>query len=123
MWVPFDIDLVEHDYVFALAGMMDSSPVEAAGYVALLVSYGLTLPNDVGCVDDVTDKAIEKACCWMGERGELVRAFCVSGILQGSRDDDAHPLTICPALWQLLASKALKQREKWRKDKRNQRSN
>ena len=122
LWVPYGPGLVDHDYSLTLAGELGISPVEAAGYIALLVARALRLQNDIGLVDDLTDRAIEKACYWTGERGALVKAFCRAGVLQGVRDDDTHPLTICPEIWKLLADRILRNRSKWRRDKRNQRN-
>ena len=121
MWVEYSVDLLENDYVYSLAGTMDITQVEAAGYVALLVAFALKHGDDGGQVDYLTDKAIEKACYWTGERGALVKAFCESGVFRGDREDDKNPLTITPDVWNALAGRALKQRSEWRKRQQTRR--
>ena len=123
MWVKYSTDLVEDDYSFNLAcSLQTESRVEAAGFISLLVAFALVKGDDTGQVDHLTDKAIEQGCYWHGARGELVKAFCDSGVLVGSRDDDTSPLTVAPALWATLAGPVLKGREEARKRKKEQRN-
>ena len=121
MWVEYSADLLENDYTYSLAGVLNTSQVEAAGYIALVVSFALKVGDDAGQVDHLTDKAIEKACYWTGKRGDLVGAFCASGIFRGNREDDNNPLTIAPDVWNTLAGRALKQRFEWRKRQKTKR--
>jgi len=122
-WVEYGRHLLELDEVYSLAGVLCVSQVESAGYIALLVALGLADADDDGQVWHLTDKAIEKACYWPGERGELVKAFVESGVLIGDRDSDENPLRIAPGLWDDLAGKTLKERIQARERKRKQRNN
>ena len=121
MWVEYSDSLLENDYTYSLAGTLNITQVEAGGYIALLVAFALKVGDDTGQVDHLTDKAIEKACYWTGKRGDLVKAFCASGVFRGDRDDDNNPLTITPDVWNALAGRALKQRLEWRKRQQNRR--
>lgn len=120
-WVKFGNAFVERDEVYSLAGCMGGSLVEAAGYIALVVAYALAVGDDDGCVDDLTDKAIERACFWYGERGALVEHFITSGIFCGDRNSDTNPLRIAPALWADVAADTIRKRADARQRKRNQR--
>lgn len=121
-WVEYGRRLLELDEVYSLAGTLNITQVEAAGYIALVVALGLADADDDGQVDHLTDKAIEKACYWTGERGALVAAFVESGVLCGDRDSDDSPLRISPGLWDVLAGKTLKQRIQARKRKQDERN-
>jgi hypothetical protein len=121
-WVEYGRRLLERDEVYSLAGALYVSQVEAAGYIALLVALGLAEADDDGQVWHLTDKAIEMACYWTGERGALVAAFVACGILVGDRDSDDNPLRIMPGLWDDLAGKTLKQRILARKRKQLERN-
>lgn len=121
-WVEYGRHLLELDEVYSLAGVLCVSQVEAAGYIALVVALGLADADDDGQVWHLTDKAIEKACYWTGERGALVTAFVESGVLFGDRDSDENPLRIAPGLWDDLAGKTLKERIQARERKRKQRN-
>lgn len=121
-WVEYGRRLLELDEVYSLAGTLNITQVEAAGYIALVVALGLADADDDGQVDHLTDKAIEKACYWTGERGALVAAFVESGVLYGDRDSDDSPLRISPGLWDVLAGKTLKQRIQARKRKQDERN-
>ena len=100
---------------------MGISQVEAAGYIALVVAYGLCKADDDGQINDLTDRAIEKACYWMGERGALIAAFIQSGVFYGERDNDDDPLRISPRLWDELAGDTMKKRLQERKRKQQER--
>lgn len=110
------------DAVLILAGGMEIPQVEAAGYIALVVSFAIEKAYDNGIVDHLTDKAIERACFWGGNKGELVQAFTEFGIFVGERDSDENPLRIEPGLWEALAGKVIKQRIDSRRRKEKQRS-
>lgn len=121
-WVEYGRRLLELDEVYSLAGTLDVSQVESAGYIALLVALGLAEADDDGQVWHLTDKAIEMACYWTRERGTLVAAFVASGVLVGDRDSDDNLLRIAPGLWNDLAGKTLKQRIQARKRKQLERN-
>ena len=94
---------------------MGISQVEAAGYIALLVALGISKGDDEGQIDFLTTKAIEQACYWPGERGQLLKAFLACNVLSGERDSDTNPLHISAALWNTIAGKAIKNRKDARK--------
>lgn len=121
-WVKFGRELLELDEVYSLAGCMEISQVEAAGYIALLVAFALAHADDDGQIDHLTDKTIETGCYWDGERGELVAAFTSSGVLTGQRDSDSDPLAIAPSVWAALAGKAIAERAAARKRKAEERA-
>lgn len=114
-WVAFGPEVMELDVVLCLAGRMGISRVEAAGYVALAVAYGIARGEDDGVIWHLTDKAIEDACYWDGPRGELVQGLTDSYVFVGDREDDNNKLRIEPGLWQMLAGKAIQGRERKRK--------
>ena len=120
-WVPFGPEVLELDAVLSLAGSMGISRVEAAGYVALAVAYGIAKADDDGRIDHLTDKAIETACYWDGPRGALVREFVRAYVFTGDRETDDNPLRIEPSLWVALAGKAMKGREASRITSKNNR--
>ena len=121
-FVRFGATLLELDEVYSLAGSMGVSQVEAGGYIALVVALGIARADDNGIIDDLTTRAIEKACYWDGERGELLEHFLTCNVLAGERDNDTNPLRISPALWSTLAGAAVKQRKAARERKRNERA-
>lgn len=120
-YVRYGSQLLELDEVYSLAGHMCISQVEAGGYIALVVALGIARANDDGNIDDLTTKAIEAACYWTGERGQLLDSFLACGVLTGERDSDTNPLRISPALWVTVAGSAIKQRKDARERKRRQR--
>ena len=122
VWLRFNKALIENDYVLSLAGCMSCSQVEAAGYVALVVAFGLSFADDNGTIDHLTDHSIERACYWDGEPGELIRLFTESGIFVGERDSDTNPLAISPDVWHGLGGEVLAGREAARKRKAEQRA-
>lgn len=122
-WVKFGKELLELDAVYCLAGSLSISQVEAAGYIALVVAFAIAQADDEGQIDHLTDKAIETACYWPGERGELVKAFTDNGVFSGQRDSDSEPLQIAPDLWAKLAGKTIEDRKAARKRKAKQRAN
>lgn len=122
-WVRFGRELMELDAVYVLAGSMGISQVEAAGYIALAVSFAIASGDDDGQVDHMTDKAIENACYWTGERGALVAAFTANGVFSGERDSDTNPLSIEPGLWRAVAGKAIDERKAARERKAKERAN
>ena len=122
-FVKFKQSLSDVDEVKSLAACMGISRAEAMAYVALLVAMGVKRATDDGQIDFLTDKCIEDACVWEGERGELVAAFIASGVCMGERYSDTNPLYISPVLWEMLASETIKKREAARIRKRNERAN
>lgn len=120
-WAPFGPVLLEYDCVYSLAGSLQISQVEAAGFVALVIAFAIANADDYGRIDDFTDKAIESACYWSGERGELVKAFAANGVLEGERDSDDKPLRIETGLWATVAWGAIKKRIEARNRKRKER--
>ena len=122
-WVAFGPSVLELDAVLCLAGSLGVSQVEAAGYVALVVAYGIAMADDDGRIDHLTDKAIEQACYWEGERGCLVEHFIASNVLAGDRESDTSPLRIEPSLWDALAGKAMRGRETSRRTSQKNRDN
>lgn len=113
-WVKFGAELCELDAVYSLAGSMAISQVEAAGYIALAVAFAIAAGDDDGQIDHLTDKAIERACYWTGERGALVTAFIENGVLSGRRDSDTKPLSIEPGLWETLGGESIRKRKQSR---------
>lgn len=122
-WVPFGPKLLELDAVYVLAGHMQISQVESAGYIALVIAFAIANADDDGQIDFLTDKAIESACFWTGERGALVTAFSKCGIFSGKRDSDENPLSIDPGLWRTVAGRAIDERKAARKRKAKERRN
>lgn len=122
-WVKFGTELLELDAVYALAGSMGISQVEAAGYIALVVAFAIANADDDGQIDYLTDKAIEKACYWTGERGALIDAFTQNGVFEGERDSDNNPLSIERGLWRAVAGKTIDERKAARKRKAKERAN
>lgn len=122
-WCEYGRRLLEFDEVHSLAGRLETSQVEAAGFIALLVALGLAEADDDGQVWHLTDKAIERACYWTGERGALVAAFIACGVLVGDRESDDRPLRISPTIWDDLAGETMKQRVQARARKRKERAN
>ena len=120
-YVEFNLLLVDRDETLSLAGSMGISRVEAAGYIGLLVAFGLKYADDDGQVDIFSDKAIEDGCAWDGQRGELLKAFMLSGVLVGERDSSSNPIHVAPDLWAALAGKSIKARADARRRKQNQR--
>jgi hypothetical protein len=122
-WVKFGPQLLELNAVSALAKSMSITQVEAGGYIALVVAYAIANADDDGNIDHLTDKSIETACYWTGERGELVRAFTENGVFSGERDSDLQPLSIEPELWRTVAGKTIDERRAARKRKAKERAN
>lgn len=120
-WVRYGRELLELDAVYSLAGSMGISQVEAAGYIALVVAFAIANADDDGQIDHLTDKAIETACYWQGERGALVEMFRYAGVLSGERDSDTEPLAIEPSLWVAVAGKTIEERKNARKRKQKER--
>ena len=102
-------------YIRNLAEVMSISTVEAGAYIALLLAYGFGFADDNGIVDHLTDKSIERACMWEGERGALIQCFQAAGVLTGDREDDDNPLQINDWLWVSYGAKVVKGREDARK--------
>lgn len=113
-WVAFGPAVMELDVVLSLAGTLGVSRVEAAGYIALAVAYGISKAEDDGVIWHLTDRAIENACYWDGPRGTLVKSLTDCYVFVGDREDDDNPLRIEPSLWQMLAGKAIKERQRKR---------
>lgn len=113
---------MELNEVGALAENLSISPVEAAGYIALVCSFAIKYADDYGQIDFLTDKAIETACYWQGQRGELIKAFCASGVCVGCRDSDDDPLSIASGLWSSVAGETIVKRIKARERKQKERS-
>ena len=101
---------------------MGISQVEAAGYVALLVAFAIAHADDDGQIDHLTDKTIETACYWTGERGALMNMFSISGVFSGERDSDEKPLSIERDLWRAVAGKTIDERNAARKRKAKERA-
>lgn len=121
-WVKFGTELLELDAVYSLAGSTGMSQVEAAGYIALVVAFAIANADDEGVIDHMTDKAIETACYWTGERGTLVAAFLDAGVFDGERDSDVKPLCIEAGLWRSIAGKTIEERKAARKRKQKERA-
>ena len=102
-WVKFTIELVQRDETICLAAALGTRPAEAAAYIALLICLGLEKADDYGRIDHLTVKYIESSCAWTGERGALLHAFGVAGVVTGQHENDENPLTIAPATWELAA--------------------
>ncbi len=108
----FNVDFVQMDCVARLADCMQVSRMEAAGYIALLVAFGIKRADIHGNINDFTPRTIENACLWPSERrGELVCAFQTVGILRGELDSDDFPLTIASELWDAQAAATAMSRE------------
>ena len=110
-FAPYGPELIKCDEVKALAYLLEVRPVEAAGYVALVVAMGIAEADDFGLIDHLTDKTIEAACAWDGERGALVNAMCAAGVLSGERDSDTRPLRIASGLWDAMAGAVVRKRQ------------
>jgi hypothetical protein len=122
-WVKFGQELVQRDEVYSLAGCLGISIVEGAGYIALLCAMGEAQADDDGTIDHLTTKAIEDGCCWPpARRGELLEAFCESGVIQGERDSNTNPIHISPVLWDELAGDCIKRRVENRRRQQEKRA-
>lgn len=121
-WVKFGTEFLELDAVYSLAGTLDVSQVEAAGYIALLIAFAIAHADDDGQIDHLTDKTIETACYWTGERGALMECFTLAGVLSGERDSDDEPLAIERGLWRAVAGKTIDERNAARKRKAKERA-
>ena len=121
-YVIFGPSLLELDEVLQLACHMGISQVEAGGYIALVVALGIGQGDDEGQIDFLTTKAIEQACYWGGERGQLLNAFLACDVLSGERDSDTNPIRISTALWKTIAGPAIKKRIEARNRKRRERA-
>ena len=121
-WVKFGLDLLQFDEVQELAHVLCVSRVEAAGYIALAVAMGMSMADDDGIIDHLSDKAIEDACGWEGMRGELINAFLKAGVFDGERDSDTNPMYIARSLWIEMAGDAIKKRTDSRKRQANKRA-
>lgn len=110
-YCPYGPALLERDEVLLLAGSLGTSQVEAAGFIALLVGYALSMGDEDGTIDHLSTHHIERACYWTGEPGALVEAFEANAVCCGHKDDDDDPLRISPVLWELLAGTAIKKRK------------
>lgn len=113
--------LLELDETYALAGCLGTNLVEAGGYIALVIAFGILGADDSGIIDGFTNKAIETACYWTGERGALIESFLVCNVLTGEHESDENPLRIAPALWATVAGKAIEKRIQARERKQKER--
>lgn len=97
-----------------LADLLQLPTVAAAGFTALLYAWGISNAGDDGDISRYTHKAIETACGWEGNRGDLLRAFHASGVIFGDLDgeDDDAPLMI--ANWPELMAEIRTQRDQTR---------
>lgn len=119
----FNLDFVEMDCTKRLADVLQISEVEAAGYIALLIVFGIQKADNKGCINEYTARTIENACHWpKNRRMELIGAFWDAGVVIGQPDDDDDPLTIAPDLWFTQAADVAEKREKDRNRKRAERA-
>ena len=113
----FGGELAEMQEVKALASILGTSRAEAVGLAGLLLACAFGNADDTGCMGWFAD-FIEASCYWEGPRGGLITAFTEAGITTGSADT----LSISTTFWKKYGVKWVKQRDKWRKDKRRLRS-
>lgn len=113
-WWKFDLAMCKLPEIAELADLLQLPTVAAAGFTALLYAWGISNADDDGDISRYTHKAIETACGWGGNRGDLLRAFHSSGVIFGDLDgeDDNAPLTI--AKWQELTAEIRTQRDQTR---------
>lgn len=117
----FSTGFCDTDEVHRLSAALNLSIFAAGALVALLYAWGAEKAADDGSINDYTERAIESACMWDGDRGALIAAFHNAGILSGdleNRSDD-NPLVI--AAWASVASDLIKKRNDARDRKRKQR--
>ena len=117
----FSTNFCDTDEVHRLSAALNLSIFAAGALVALLYAWGAEKAADDGSINDYTERAIESACMWDGDRGALIAAFHNAGILSGdleNRSDD-DPLVI--AAWATVAGDLIKKRIDGRNRKRKQR--
>jgi len=77
-WFRFDTDLMDHPDVFRLARLLNE-PLAGWYYVRLL-AWMARYPS-AGRSCPVSRSAIEHACSWRGDPGELFKAISEAGII------------------------------------------
>jgi len=105
-----NLELVEDEITVALAGALNLSIVEAAGYIGMLVCLGISKATDNGLLD-LKDVVIERECLWPGrdgqKPGELAKAFKACGILR----DFGSDVQITSDIWVNYCFDAIKKRD------------
>ena len=118
----FTRDFCETPKVIALAKRLNIPAYAAGALVALLYGWAVANADDEGNLNDYTDKAIETACMWDGNRGDLLLALhdakILAGDLEGRSDDD--PLRVSE--WESVASDILTERRLSRERKQKYRA-
>lgn len=113
-WWKFTPDMCNQPEVKELASIIKLPTFAAAGAIALLYVWAIGKADDSGNINEYTTKAIETACMWEGERGDLLNAFHASGVIIGDMYDrnDDDPLRI--ANWANVAADILNERQRTR---------